>query len=150
MKNLKDIFEGLLSGQDKIMSNSEDISNIIMDVTEMHELAKLVNNANAVKTPYGFNDVRGNLLEHGDVVLLCPNRSQYQGKLNVNVFSFGIVNRYLKSKSIEVICSVKSSFDILNIDIKTPYNDFYKVSVYPSELYLVAKAKDAKKFLKSL
>jgi hypothetical protein len=116
----------------------------------MHELTKLVNNANMFKTPYGFNDVRGNLLEHGDVVLLCPNRSQYQGKLSVNAFSFGIVNRYLKSKCIEVICAVNSSFDISNIDVKTPYNDFRKVSVYPSELYLVAKAKDAKKFLKSL
>lgn len=150
MKQIKEILEGLLAGQDDIMSDGDNISNIIKDVAEMHELAKLTNNTNAFKTPNEFNDVCGKQLEHGDVVLLCPNRSQYQGKLNVRAFSFGIVNRYLKSKNIEVICSVNSSFDISNIDIKKPYKDFYKVSVYPSELYLVAKAKDAKKFLKSL
>lgn len=150
MKHIKEILEGLLAGQDDIMSDGDNISNVIKDVDEIHELAKLTNNANVFKTPNEFNDVRGKQLEHGDVVLLCPNRSTYQGKLNVRVFSFGIVNRYLKSKNIEVICAVNGSFDLSNIDIKKPYKDFYKVSAYPTELYLVAKAKDAKKFLKSL
>lgn len=150
MKGLKDIFEGLLSGQDDVMSDGENISNVIKDVTEMYELAKLTNDANLFRTIHGFTDVRGKQLEHGDVVLLCPNRSHYQSAANFNAFSFGIVNRYLKSKNIEVICAVNRSLDISNIDIKKPYKDFYKVSAYPSELYLIAKAKDAKKFLKSL
>lgn len=150
MKQIKEILEGLLAGQDDIMSDGDDISNVIKDVTEMHELAKLTNDVNAFRTVHGFTDVRGNLLEHGDVVLLCPNRSHYQSSAGFNAFSFGIVNRYLKSKNIEVICGVNKSFNVSNIDIKKPYKDFYKVSAYPSELYLIAKAKDAKKFLKSL
>ena len=106
MKQIKDILEGLLAGKDDIMSDGDNISNVIKDVAEMHELAKLTDDANAFKTSNDFNDAHGHPLEHGDIVLLCSNRTHYQGNSRIRFFSFGIVNRYLKSKSIEVICGI--------------------------------------------
>lgn len=142
MEDLKYMLEGLLAGMEDTLRDGDKITKALPKIEAMKKLLKRIRAKNSLtlRTHYMCNDMHNNPLDYGDIVLFVGDTVKFNNK-------FGVVNRRLRSGNIEVIFDVKQDAPF-NID--KPFDCFDKVSCRPSDLYLVAKAANAKEFIKKL